>query len=211
MIKFNELRISRDESNLIIDVQIEDNSYFTNCYLQSISIDTQDKYVKADTYKGPVFYMEFDNSAELKPGITPSSSTDIGTAVDPIHIKSKKLILTGVEKEWNDFVPDFSNNMFIVTIKAGGTPSSDTPCSMQDNIIYGATFSLCKPYTRFLNSMKEVDKSCEIPMNFINDFLEFKAVTIAISTGDMNLASKNYVKYIQGIKQEKITKCNCNG
>ena len=189
MIKFNELRISRDESNLIISVQIEYSSYFMNCYIESISIDTQDKYVKPDTYKGPVYYNKLNNTTT----------------------KTMKISLTGIEKEWIDYVPDFSNNMYIVTIKAGGTPSPDTPCSMQDNIIYGATFSLCKPYTRFINSMKEVDKSCEIPMNFINDFLEFKAVTIAISTGDMALASKNFAKYIQGIKQDKITKCNCNG
>ena len=49
MIKFNELRITPNNESLIIDVSIEDASYFQNVVLDSIVIDTQDTY----TQNGP--------------------------------------------------------------------------------------------------------------------------------------------------------------
>lgn len=44
MIQFNELRVSRDRKHLIIDVQIQDGTYYENVYLDKIIIDTQNTF-----------------------------------------------------------------------------------------------------------------------------------------------------------------------
>ena len=42
MVAFQELRITPDGQKLIIDVSVKDLEYYTNVYLDTIQIDTQD-------------------------------------------------------------------------------------------------------------------------------------------------------------------------
>ena len=43
MIRFNELKI--EDNYIIIDVQIEEEKYFKDMYIDSIVIDTQDTFI----------------------------------------------------------------------------------------------------------------------------------------------------------------------
>lgn len=45
MVKFNELRISKDEKYLIIDVQILNDPIYKNTYIDAIYVDTQKTFV----------------------------------------------------------------------------------------------------------------------------------------------------------------------
>jgi hypothetical protein len=45
MIDFNELRITPDGKYLIIDVSINNASYYDNVFIKHIVIDTQDTYL----------------------------------------------------------------------------------------------------------------------------------------------------------------------
>ena len=47
MVQFNELRITPDGQKLIIDVSVKDLEYYTNVYLDTIQIDTQDTFVES--------------------------------------------------------------------------------------------------------------------------------------------------------------------
>ena len=51
MINFKELRISECDNSLIIDVEVKDDSYYENIYIDQIIIDTQDTYLGS----GPKF------------------------------------------------------------------------------------------------------------------------------------------------------------
>ena len=58
MVNFNELRVSPDRKNLIIDVSIKDLSYYENVYIDSIIIDTQDTYIPSGPSNSPIFTYE---------------------------------------------------------------------------------------------------------------------------------------------------------
>ena len=47
MVQFNELRITPDGQKLIIDVSVKDLEYYTNVYLDTVQIDTQDSFVES--------------------------------------------------------------------------------------------------------------------------------------------------------------------
>ena len=45
MIHYNNLYITEDNKCLVIDVAIDDGSYYKDIYLDTVSIDTQDTFV----------------------------------------------------------------------------------------------------------------------------------------------------------------------
>ena len=46
MVQFNELRITPDNKELIIDVSVKDLDIYTNVYLDYIMIDNQDTFIE---------------------------------------------------------------------------------------------------------------------------------------------------------------------
>ena len=46
MVQFNELRITPDNRELIIDVSVKDLDIYTNVYLDYIMIDNQDTFIE---------------------------------------------------------------------------------------------------------------------------------------------------------------------
>lgn len=55
MINFKELRISECDNSLIIDVEVKDDSYYENIYIDQIIIDTQDTYLGSGPSSNPIY------------------------------------------------------------------------------------------------------------------------------------------------------------
>ena len=72
MIRFNELKIEDDY--IIIDVQIEEDEYFKDMYIDSIVIDTQDTFIANGPSNKAIYTKTFnseeDTSYENNPCIT---------------------------------------------------------------------------------------------------------------------------------------------
>lgn len=185
MITFNELRITKDGKYLIIDVSVRSQSYYNGVYIGSISIDTQ------DTYK--------DGG--------PSSSIVYTKDVDKESPNSKHYRL---ELGVGDFLPSLSNSMFFVYVKATGTPSPDTPCGMDNEYTIGVTFNPCSLYNAMMSYVRQVNNSCNTPKNFIDLFLQFKALEISVNTEHYMQAIEYYNAFIKDVKVINTTKtCSC--
>lgn len=189
MIKFNELRITNDGKYLIIDASVRNTSYYDNVYIDSIYIDTQDTYKDGGPSSSVVY------------------SNNITNASPDFNYKRYRW-----ELSVGDLLPSLSNNLFFIYVKAKGTPKSDTPCGMDNEYTLGVTFDTCSLYNALMSYVREVNNSCDIPKNFIDLFLQFKALEISINTDHYMQAIDFYNSFIKDIKLTKsIKSCNCHG
>ena len=90
MVQFNELRITPDGQKLIIDVSVKDLEYYTNVYLDTIQIDTQDTFVESGPSSEVVY-------TEVIEGNTKSVRLELGTG---------------------DLLPTLNDNLFFVYIRS---------------------------------------------------------------------------------------------
>jgi hypothetical protein len=188
MVKFNELRITPDGRYLIIDVSVRSQPYYDNVYLKSISIDTQDTYKDGGPSTSIIYFKDISQEGD--------------------DIKTYRL-----ELSVGDFLPSLSNNMFFIYVQATGTPTSDTPCGMDNEYTLGVTFNPCALYNSIMAYTKEIYNSCSIPKNFINLFLQFKALETSINTDHYAEAIELYNKFIKDLKPNAVNvkTCSCNG
>ena len=180
MIEFNELKISTDNQCMIIDVSVKNISIYDNVYLDSIIIDNQDTFTNNGPSSNPVYSLIVEGDS-----------------------KNFRIVLGNTDL-------DIQNNMFFVYISTKGTPSPDTPCSMDNNISVGILYNKYLLYKLFMNSVKEVESECNIPKNFINNILRLKALELCLSTGNYIQAIKYWNKFFKNNKYDLNTNI-CNG
>ena len=208
MIRFNELKI--EDNYIIIDVQIEEEKYFKDMYINSIIIDTQDTFIV--------------NGPSSKAIYTKIFNTD----VDPIY-KNKQCAL--VKKEENiytqstdkhnrvriyidgkDLNVDIHKTMFFVYVIAGGTPAADTPCRWDENKALHTLVDTQVLYNNMIQYVKELNKDCSTPDNFINAILQFNAIDLALKTNQYPLAIDLWKRFYSDIESNVVLpNCGCNG
>lgn len=213
MVDFNELRVSPDRKNLIIDVSIRDLSYYENVYIDSIIIDTQDTYIPSGPSNSPIF------TYEVVSNVTPVYSLpDCGCNQVQDYIDKENCFETSnneekrVRLELDNTALDnhLKGNLFFVYVITKGTPSSDTPCNMDNTINLGVTADTYPIYTNMLNSLKELE-SCGTPKLFTDAFLRFKAFELSIKTGQYSQVINYWNKYFKSLDIPNNTNCSCNG
>lgn len=145
-------------------------------------------------------------AAKLKTGVHKYEKGKLVAVTTPI--KSYR-----IEINKNDSTLTFKDNLLFVYVKTNGTPASDTPCGMDEETTLGVTLYHYPIYNAMMNSIKELEKNCEVPKNFINSILRFKAFELAIDTEHYNQAIIYYNKFIKNINLNTVTsnKCNCYG
>lgn len=184
MVQFNELKINQAGTKLTIDIQVKNDFYYDNVYLNKVSIDTQDTFISSG----------------------PSTKTVYSTFLAGNN-KSFKLEL-GI----TDILPSLLDNMFFVWVETKGTPSSDTPCGEDNTLTLGAVLAWYPLYQQALSYIKEVENTCTPPKEFIDFILRIKALQLAIKTGHATQAVKYYNKFFKNIKKGTvINKCGCYG
>lgn len=213
MVDFNELRVSPDRKNLIIDVSIKDLSYYENVYIDSIIIDTQDTYIPSGPSNSPIF------TYEVVSNVTPVYSLpDCGCNQVQDYIDKENCFETSnneekrVRLELDNTALDnhLKGNLFFVYVITKGTPSSDTPCNMDNTINLGVTADTYPIYTNMLTSLKELE-SCGTPKLFTDAFLRFKAFELSIKTGQYSQVINYWNKYFKSLDIPNNTNCSCNG
>ena len=213
MVDCNELRVSPDRKNLIIDVSIRDLSYYENVYIDSIIIDTQDTYIPSGPSNSPIF------TYEVVSNVTPVYSLpDCGCDQVQDYIDKENCFETSnneekrVRLELDNAALDnhLKGNLFFVYVITKGTPSSDTPCNMDNTINLGVTADTYPIYTNMLNSLKELE-SCGTPKLFTDAFLRFKAFELSIKTGQYSQIINYWNKYFKSLDIPNNTNCSCNG
>lgn len=185
MVTFNELRITPDGKKLIIDVSVSDLEYYENVYLDSIQIDTQDTFIESG----------------------PSSNTVYTKTVSG---DSKFIRL---ELDNSDLLPSLNDNIFFVYVRTKGTPSSDTPCGMDNYITRRTVINVYPIYCATIQYLKELNHNCEIPKGIIDMYIKFKALELGVKTGNYSNVIDIWNKYFKGSKynyNSKTSGCGCN-
>lgn len=217
MIQFNELRITPDGKRLIIDASVKDLSYFNNVYIDAVIIDTQNTFTLNGPSTNAIFKHEVSTAYS-----TVYSIPEEGNCSPVLDSEDNSTCFTGLEENGEKRVrleldsnllgESLTNNLFFIYVVAKGNPSSDTPCGMDNQYVMGVVADLYPYYRSIVGTLKEVENNCEIPKNFINSLLRFKALEISLKTGNYIQAIKYWNKFFVGIKNNFIdTHCKCHG
>lgn len=189
MIVFDELRITNDAQYFIIDARVRSEDYYTDVYIDKIVIDTEETFTEGGPSSNPVY--TYNVSGDQK-------------SVRIILNKNDENLLT---------LKNFTNHLFFVYAVAKGTPSSDTPCGLDNVNTLGVTTYMGDFYNYFMQNIKEIGQSCTIPQNFINALLRWEAVNTSIDSGHYTQGIKYYNQWFKdGVGTSSSTvNCGCNG
>ncbi len=178
MVHFNELRISADGQHLIIDVSILSEAYYKNVYIDSIIIDNQDTYISSGPSSNPIYSYSVPDSI--------SKLTKETYGQKHIRLDLSPLDLGSLE------------GLLFVYVRTKGTPSSDTPCGMDNVTTLGTVSNMYPFYQQAMNYIGEIASNCSMPQNFIDYILKLKGLELAVRTGNYPDAIKYYNKFFNG-------------
>ena len=198
MIRFNELKI--EDNYIIIDVQIEEEKYFKDMYIDSIVIDTQDTFIANGPSSKAIYTKTFNTDTDVnKEEIIYTQGTDKYNRVR-MYIDGKNLNV------------DIHKTMFFVYVIAGGTPTADTPCRWDENKALHTLVDTQVLYNNMIQYVKELNKDCSTPDNFINAILQFNAIDLALKTNQYPLAIDLWKRFYSDIESNVVLpNCGCNG
>lgn len=188
MLQFRELRITPDGSKLIIDISIEDLLPYSNVYLESIMIDTQDTFTPNGPSSNPIYVHNTEETSKLK------------------NIRLTLSITDFLQK-----IVDLNSNLFFVYAIAKGTPSIDTPCGLDNKIALGVVFNTHLLYNNSMAYFRELESTCSIPRNMVDYILKMKGLEVSLVTNNYIQAIKYWNKFFKTNKYFNIPKCNCYG
>lgn len=192
MIQFNTLKITQDGKNLIINASVKNLSYYTNVLIGSIIIDNQDTYSASGPSSNPIYEHSF-------------ASKDLVTNEDISGFKNISITISA--KELLDNNGDLNDDILYVYLIAVGTPSADTPCGMDNVDTLGVALNLKPIYNNGMNYIKQVESTCEIPKDFIDFILRYKAFDLALKTENYIQANKYWNKFF---KNNNVVSLNTN-
>ena len=216
MIHFNELRYSKDNKYLIIDVEIDTLSYYKDMIIDTIMIDNQNTYINNGPSSTPIYTYkaqdQYDNTYLIPENC---SCAPIRVDEDKSYCftygkDTMKHIRIEVPLEIYGINPH-SDILFVYAI-ASGTPTPDTPCGYDNNKIMGTVIDLQGVYNYMMSYIREIEKDCSVPRRFIDSILRFKAIEIGVKTGNYPLVIKYWNDLIK--KQQDspdIKDCMCYG
>lgn len=213
MINFNELRVTSDSSNLIIDVEVSKLSYFENIYIDKIIINTQDNYSSSGPDESNITV--YDSSKDYKlvytnaeEEVTPVlESTNRNNIYVKGNSKGVKVVL-----DKSDVGYSFSRKMLFIYVITKGTPAPDTPCGMDNSVHLKVIADWMPIFKASMNFIELLKDSCTIHNDFVDYILMYKALDLCIKSGNFTAAIKYWKKLSNSaIKGNYSSKCKCYG
>lgn len=186
MISLQELRITNTGKRLIIGANVRQEVYYKDVYIDKVIIDTEETYSESGPSSKPIFTKQIEGN-----------NKSINLQLDKSDLNGK----------------DLTSHLFFVYIIARGTPTSDTPCGMDNINTLGVTMYMGNYYNTFMSYINEMNgNNCTIPQGLIDLILRYEALNTSID-------SDHYIKGIEYFnkwfsKTSPITvppKCGCYG
>lgn len=162
MVIFDQLRISDDGKRMYINLHVNKADYFTNIYLDQITIVLADKVSETSPYLPSTDY--------------------IYNKVFEGSLKEADLVLFPTDFNENFAKSDFTSNLFFVYVKIKGTPDACTPCRLDEEITLGVTFDENLLYQQMMQFTKELAQDCTIPVGFTDFILLWNAFKASVET-----------------------------
>jgi hypothetical protein len=165
-----------------IKAAVKDESYYENVKIKSIRIYTQDTF--GESLGDDYVYIN-----ELE-----ESSKSIDLEINTNLIDSK-----------------IEGTLFFVVIDTEGTPSSDTPCGMDNATTIGAVFDNYFVLCNLLGAIKK-HNTCDVNKIFIDLYMQYKGLKLSIKLKRWEEAIEFFNKLYKKYKEiGTIKTCGCNG
>lgn len=156
--------------------------------------------------------VEITNMGEVYP-VSFTSTKNINTLHFIYDIYTKYLISNTKEIhlviDKNEINADLSKDMLYVYFHVTGTPSSDTPCRLDETYTLGVTFNEVAIYNRMMGYTKEIMNTCEVPKGFIDMILQLEAIKTSIETENYASANKFYNRLMNTKSSKGTSNINC--
>lgn len=184
MIIFNELRVSETDNKLIIDASVSTLTYYSNVYIDKISIDTQDNYVGTGPSSTPIYQQTVEGNIK-----------DIRLELDEAILNNSSINTT----------------LFFVYISIKGTPSPEAPCGADKINSLAVVANLSPIYKQAISLLNSVNENDILNRRLIDFILHLNGLDIALKTCSYLTAIKYWKRYFQ-IPSQTITPnfCSCN-
>lgn len=187
MVEFKKLLVIPFGQGIYIECNVLDLPYFKDVYIDEIYIDNQDTYNINGISTTPIYYKKIDGDQKSIRFV----------------IKNEDLAFT--------LTPKTKDNIFFIYVKTKGVPASNTPCGLDIPITTAAAVENYSIYRRALKYIRESYEKCDIPRNFIDFILRYKAFQLALKTRDFPLAVKYWKMFTSSYSKNKIKGCGCHG
>lgn len=218
MVIINELRITPDGKNLIVEATVENLRYYKQVYIDSVVIDTQDTFSANGPSSNPVYISSFEythnnisTKEDCSPLIVHGGNCECGDVYTSQKYGKKNIRLILSAKDLGRSTLD--NDIFFVYIVATGIPESCTPCGMDNSTVMGIVYNLRPMYNLGMGYIRELADNCSMPRNFIDYILRFKAFELSLRTGNYTIAIDYWKRFFKN-KTSSISKpkgCGCHG
>lgn len=182
MIKILSIELNRETDVLIVKAGIEDNPLFHNVYVDKIIIDDHETYSPAGPSSDPIYSYTVDRNSK------------------EITVEISNIEVTG----------GFYGKLLFIYAVSKGAPMADTPCGQDETIAMRVAADYCSFYNKIMPHIKELSNTCKIPRDFIDNYLKFKAIQVAVNTRNFQEAC-NFWTQFYSCQTPVYKSCGCNG
>lgn len=182
MIKILNIQLDRETDVLTIKAGIEDKEFFKNVYVDKIIIDDHETYSPVGPSSNAIYTYTVDGNLK------------------EITIEVPNMVVNG----------GFYGKLLFIYATAKGVPLSTTPCGQDETVAMKVAADYCSFYNKIMPHIKELSNTCKIPRDFIDNYLKFKAIQVAVNTKNFQEAC-NFWTQFYSCQTPTYKSCGCNG
>ena len=214
MIVFNDLRITKDKSALLIKVSVSTLHYFKDTKIKHIYVlneamleelelsvdDIQETNIESRLANYKVWDIEDYSDSD---GKTAECVVSAGTFLNGLLDENNHPYKYG----------NLDKHVWFVFVHTNGIKEMDTPCTCTDPVV-GVTMYMGDIYNNFMSYIKELNRNnCQIPQGMIDQFLRFKAMNIAFDAGHYTAGIDYFKRWFTGdyVHTSVSSNCGCHG
>lgn len=189
MLQWNELRITPDGKYLIIDVEVQSQSYYKNIFINTLSLQV---YSKIDSSTTLYIWRDYEAIATEE-----EAYKEVGVQ----GMKYKRL------RKAID-IEALSDCLFYITATNTDDFEEDTPNGLKQTVIHGVSYNKYLLYSQSIKALRAMD-NCIPNKDVINYILQFKMFELALETGDKDTAITYWNKCVRGKVPVLVKDCGC--
>lgn len=189
MVSINDISVTLDGNRLVIDAEVDEEGF----WLKKVYIDTQDTYLSS----GPSGDVVYEHDVTIEDATDECNSTFFPDGSDVAVVRKMRLDIPQEE-----ICASLRDNFFIVYIEAGFEGDNDS-------LVIGTAMWLRHLYNAFLGWIREIERQCEVPRNFIYLYLQYQLMITAIRTCNVMEAINVFNKYFRQIRIDSPKGCGC--
>lgn len=218
MIQFNELKITSDNLHIYIDAQVKSNAYYTNVGIKNLIIDTSSTFTETGPSSNYIYMLDIESirsSATIYLVSNETTPIQDGTNGIILYVNAQnvvKRVIVTIPSSTLTGTPSLTTTLFFVYATALGTPSSDTPCGLDNLLTLQALYNKSLIYDAGLAYTREICNSCSINENFIDFILKLKGLELALVTKHYTAAISMWNKFFSATTSStsySTSNCNC--